>query len=320
KTPAADSYAYYQGTSMAAPHVAGVAALLYSQRPSATPAEIRQVLMNTARAFPGSCSGCGAGIIDAAAALFASEESGNQAPNASFTYSANNLTVQFTDGSSDSDGSVVGWNWNFGDGNTSSSQNPSHTYSVAGSYTVMFTVTDNDGASNSTSRSVAVVAGANAAPTADFTVTVTGLTANFTDRSRDTDGTVVAWRWDLGDGHISTAQNPVHTYASAGTYTARITVTDNQGAAASTSQTVTVEQPASNIGLTGSKSTFWFIRTIRLNWSGGNSTNVDIYENGRLYTTTANNGAWSERRYSSVNSSFQVCEAGTSRCSNLINL
>ncbi|MCA1806874.1 MAG: S8 family serine peptidase, partial [Actinobacteria bacterium] len=140
KTPAADSYAYYQGTSMAAPHVAGVAALLYSQRPSATPAEIRQVLMNTARAFPGSCSGCGAGIIDAAAALFASEGSGNQAPNASFTYSANNLTVQFTDGSSDSDGSVVGWNWNFGDGNTSSSQNPSHTYSVAGSYTVMFTV------------------------------------------------------------------------------------------------------------------------------------------------------------------------------------
>ncbi|MDR7334821.1 S8 family peptidase [Roseateles asaccharophilus] len=69
--PGADNYAWYQGTSMAAPHVAGVAALMLSAKPSATPDEIKAALQSSARAFPGSCSGCGTGIVDAAAAITA---------------------------------------------------------------------------------------------------------------------------------------------------------------------------------------------------------------------------------------------------------
>ncbi|SEK53010.1 serine protease [Roseateles sp. YR242] len=68
-TPGADSYAYYSGTSMATPHVAGVAALLYSVKPSATPDEITAALKNSARAFPATCSQCGSGILDANAAI-----------------------------------------------------------------------------------------------------------------------------------------------------------------------------------------------------------------------------------------------------------
>jgi serine protease len=72
--PGADSLAFYQGTSMAAPHVAGVASLLMGQDPSLTPAEVLDVLESTARSFPGYVSfcttaNCGAGIIDAYAAL-----------------------------------------------------------------------------------------------------------------------------------------------------------------------------------------------------------------------------------------------------------
>ena len=68
-TPGADSYAFYQGTSMATPHVAGVAALMLSQTPGMTPDQVEAKLKSSSRAFPASCSGCGAGLVDAAAAL-----------------------------------------------------------------------------------------------------------------------------------------------------------------------------------------------------------------------------------------------------------
>ena len=67
--PAGDSYAYYQGTSMAAPHVAGAAALLYALDSNITPAEVESILESTSRSFPSTCSQCGAGIVDAAAAV-----------------------------------------------------------------------------------------------------------------------------------------------------------------------------------------------------------------------------------------------------------
>lgn len=70
-TPGSDSYASYQGTSMATPHVAGVVALMYSVKPSITPDQVESILKSTARAFPATCNQCGSGIIDAAAAVAA---------------------------------------------------------------------------------------------------------------------------------------------------------------------------------------------------------------------------------------------------------
>jgi serine protease len=68
-TPAGDNYGYMMGTSMATPHVAGVAALMLAKNPNLTPNEVEAKLKATARAFPAACSGCGAGIVDAAAAV-----------------------------------------------------------------------------------------------------------------------------------------------------------------------------------------------------------------------------------------------------------
>jgi serine protease len=66
-----ETYGYMQGTSMAAPHVAGVAALMLSANPALTPAQVETILMETARPLPGTCStgGCGNGLVDAAAAV-----------------------------------------------------------------------------------------------------------------------------------------------------------------------------------------------------------------------------------------------------------
>ena len=166
---------------------------------------------------------------------------GNIPPVAAFSFSATDLVVTFTDASTDADGSVVSWSWDFGDGNSSSIQSPAHTYASAGTYTVGLTVTDDAGSSNTTSQSVTVVEpGVNAPPVAAFTFSTAGLTADFSDTSTDADGSVVSWSWDFGDGNSSTLQNPSHTYAAAGTYTAGLTVTDNEGATGSTSASVTV--------------------------------------------------------------------------------
>jgi microbial collagenase len=84
---------------------------------------------------------------------------GNQAPTAAFTSTVSNLAVNFTDRSTDTDGTIVSRTWNFGDGTTSTATNPSRTYTAAGTYTVTLTVTDNGGATNTTSQSVTVGSG-----------------------------------------------------------------------------------------------------------------------------------------------------------------
>ncbi|MDN3578868.1 S8 family peptidase [Chitinimonas viridis] len=71
--PGADSYYFYQGTSMAAPHIAGLAALMLSVNPRLTSAQLRALMQQTARPFPSACAGCGAGIADAEAAVKAAQ-------------------------------------------------------------------------------------------------------------------------------------------------------------------------------------------------------------------------------------------------------
>jgi VCBS repeat-containing protein len=90
----------------------------------------------------------------------------NQPPAAEFTWSCSNLDCTFTDGSSDSDGTIAGWSWNFDDGTGSTGQNPSHSYPAGKTYHVKLTVTDNDGSEKSVQHDVTVTAPPNQAPTA----------------------------------------------------------------------------------------------------------------------------------------------------------
>lgn len=85
--PGSHIYQYYQGTSMAAPHVAGIASLLVSLDPSLTPAQVLAYMQGTITPFPtgSSCnlSDCGSGIINAGAALAAVSSTGPDAPTLS---------------------------------------------------------------------------------------------------------------------------------------------------------------------------------------------------------------------------------------------
>ncbi|WP_375758408.1 PKD domain-containing protein [Corallococcus exercitus] len=89
----------------------------------------------------------------------------------------------------------------------------------------------------------------NTPPVANFGVTVSGLTATFSDASSDSDGSIASRSWNFGDGSGSTTTNPSHVYASGGNYTVSLTVTDNGGASHTKTQTVSVGAGYVNLAL-----------------------------------------------------------------------
>ena len=126
------------------------------------------------------------------------------------------LEVSFTDLST---GEIDTWTWDFGDGNSSPETNPVHTYTAAGYYTVALTVAGPGGTVVNTKTDYIEVFAVNP-PDADFTADPTTgqapLSVSFTNL---TTGETTGYQWDFGDGEVSTEENPMHVYQSAGSFT-----------------------------------------------------------------------------------------------------
>jgi PKD repeat protein len=123
------------------------------------------------------------------------------------------------------------YSWDFGDASTpGTTQNPSHIYTGAGTYTAALTVTDAAGHSAKASVVVtvspALSATANASPTSGQAPLTVSLGATPSGGK-----TPYTYSWNFGDGTaLGTTQNPSHTYVSPGTFTAKVTITDANGA------------------------------------------------------------------------------------------
>lgn len=186
------------GTSMSAPHVAGAFALLKDEFSSYTPAQLETVLKD--RATPGVVNNP---TNSPNLLLYTLGENSpppsNLPPVASFSYSCDGLTCDFTDQSYDPDGTIVYLNWTFGDGSSSTVHNPTYTYNASGTYTVTLTVKDNEGAADVRSLSVTVEDNTPPPPPTELTLSAVA--------SKLKGDNVVDLRWTSSDTPVDVYRN-----------------------------------------------------------------------------------------------------------------
>jgi len=174
-------------------------------------------------------------------------------PVASFTFNPSAPEVDETvifdaSGSSDSDGNIVSYEWEFGEQTTGSGVTSTHAYSSEGNYTVTLTVTDNDELTNTTTKTITLIPKP-LPPEASFTFSPASPEVNETvtfdaSNSSDLDGTIINYVWNFGDENTGTGVTVSHSYASTGTYTVTLIVTDNDLLTNTTTKSITVSPPA----------------------------------------------------------------------------
>jgi PKD repeat protein len=157
----------------------------------------------------------------------------------------------------------------------------------------------------------------NTPPTAKFSYGCTELRCTFKDESTDSDGSVAYWDWQFGDNETASSPSPTHVYSTAGTYTVKLTVTDNRAATNSVEQQVTVSGTGAGISLSARGYKVKGVKTVDLTWGGASTQNVDIHRNGVLLTSTPNDGAYTDRILLKGGGTYtyKVCDEGTTRCS-----
>ena len=144
--------------------------------------------------------------------------------------------------SSDTDGEVVHYSWDFGDGTQAAGALVSHVFQHSGLYLARLIVTDDSGATNATLINVSVenrlpvaaLVGSNASQFEGDPLMFDG------SRSADSDGRIVQFFWDFGDGKTDNGSLISHIFATYGTYNVKLTVTDDSGGTAEANMTVLI--------------------------------------------------------------------------------
>jgi PKD repeat protein len=263
--------------------------------------------------WSGACSGTGTCQVTldqahSVTAAFATSVHPNAPPVAAFTFSCSSLSCTVDgSGSADSDGTIASYSWAFGDQSGASGQVAHHSYAGAGTYPVTLTVTDDVGATATVSHSVTVT---NASPTASLAVRCTGLICALDGGgSVDPDGTIVNYQWSFGDGTGGTGTTTEHSYPRAGAYAVTLTVADNAGTTAATSQRI------NPISLSARGYKVGGVQKVDLSWVGPTGTSFEVYRNDTkvatvsttVYTDSVGKRAGSYR--------YWVCAPTLSSCS-----
>ena len=185
-------------------------------------------------------------VLDESKALWAYVYT-NKLPVAIFTKSAETIlteeVVLFNASESyDLDGTIVSYFWEFGDGENATGPVVDHSYADNGHYTVTLSILDDNEGPGLTSSTITVL---NRPPHASLTVSdytaypTMPIVFNATE-SYDSDGVIVEYFWEFGDGRNASGATVVHEYYVEGTFTVRLTVTDDDGATDNTTAAIVI--------------------------------------------------------------------------------
>ena len=256
-------YYWYSGTSMATPHVSGVAALLYSHGVT-SPDAIRTALQNSAidLGTTGWDMYYGYGLINAYNAL--TYTPGNSAPTCTLTANPTSglfpLTTTFSMTATDTDGTIASYALdtnNDGTAEYSGSGSPpatqTHTYNTPGTYTAKLTVTDNAGATGFATQIITVTQPNTAPNTPNKPSGPTSGSRNkqytYSTSTTDPEGNQVYYMWNWGDGTTTVWLGPYnsgktvstsHKWTSRGTFLVKVEAKDSLSAVSGWSATLSV--------------------------------------------------------------------------------
>lgn len=272
KNPRDFSLWFFSGTSMATPHVSGVAALLISKGANG-PDEVRAAIQNKATDLgtSGWDKYYGYGLVNATAALdyIQSQTPVNNPPvaEAGGPYSGTTGTAVKFDGSasSDSDGSIVSYYWDLGDGNTSSGATPEHAYSTAGNYTATLTVKDDKNDVGTDTATVEVIN-----PASENTVSITRVDVTVSNR---TEGRYTYVSATAQVTIVDRNNNPIEDATVSGSWSGATTDSDS----GTTDRTGTVALKSDEVKYKNKKLTFTFT---------ANEVNYTIPWNGTVKSGT----------------------------------
>lgn len=237
-----DSNIITNGTSVAAPHVAGNIALLLQDTPSASPDSIENQLMADAVANRVTSPGAASPNL-----LLQTSAAKDQPPQVIADISCAAEICQFDASASNDDHAIIRYEWDFADGTVSHLENTSHTYETVGEYQVTLTVTDSLEQRSVHTETITISLRDDEPPVAAMQITCEQDTCQFDAGESIDDNGIIEYIWDFGDGNIvqgnANASTQEHFYIIANDtaeYPVTLTVRDVRNQSATVTQTITV--------------------------------------------------------------------------------